>query len=202
MQIVYILAALVIAITLHESAHALMADWLGDPTARIMGRISLNPLAHIDPLTTLAMPILLALAHLPPLAAAKPVPFNPHAVRFGRWGAALVAFAGPATNFILAVFFATWVRFFHMGVNGFLGIAVIVNVSLGIFNLIPFPPLDGSRILYAAAPPLRPLMDAIERFGIFAILILVFFGFSLIGPVISNFISIITSFLLGSNVVF
>src|SRR5689334_16799120 len=96
--------ALVLALTLHEFAHAWMGHQLGDTTARDQGRLTLNPLAHIDPFATLALPLLLMLLHAPVFAAAKPVPFNPWAVRGGRWGAAMVALAGPFTNLMLAAF--------------------------------------------------------------------------------------------------
>src|SRR3954463_12463752 len=107
MQMLAQLIALVLALTLHEFAHALMSHYLGDTTAKDRGRLTLNPLAHIDPFATLALPLILILLHSPVVfGAAKPVPFNPWAVRWGRWGAALVALAGPLTNLLLACFFA------------------------------------------------------------------------------------------------
>src|SRR5471030_3333484 len=112
MQMFAQLLALIVALTLHEFSHALMGHYLGDTTAKDQGRLTLNPLAHIDPFATLALPLLLILVHSPVVfAAAKPVPFNPWAVRGGRWGAAMVALAGPLTNLFIAVFFALWYRF-------------------------------------------------------------------------------------------
>ncbi len=145
--------ALIIGLVLHEFAHAWMGDYLGDPTARHQGRLSLNPMAHIDPFTTLLLPaFLIFIVHSPVVfAAAKPVPLNPYAVRGGRWGAALVGFAGPATNLFIAIFLALWLHI--VPGNPFLGIMIVVNVSLFVFNMIPFPPLDGSRLLYAVVPP-------------------------------------------------
>ncbi len=155
MSLIFLILALIMALTLHEFAHALMGDWLGDRTARQEGRLTLNPLAHIDPLMTLLLPATLIIFHSPVIfGAAKPVPFNPWAVRYGKWGAALVAAAGPLMNLLLAVFFALWFRFVPVApdlVGLFINI-ITINISFMIFNLIPLPPLDGSRIVYAAVP--------------------------------------------------
>jgi Zn-dependent protease len=129
---------------------------LGDVTAKREGRLTLNPLAHIDPVYTLGLPILLILIGSPIVfGAAKPVPFNPYAVRYGKWGAALIAVAGPASNFLMAVFGAIWLRIFPIQGLGqqFLVMFVVTNLAFFLFNMIPFPPLDGSRVLYAIAPP-------------------------------------------------
>lgn len=190
MSLVFLLIALVLSITLHEFAHAYVSNYLGDQTARNQGRLTLNPLAHIDPFMTVLLPVVLILAHSPVVfGAARPVPFNPWAVRYGKWGAALVALAGPATNLLLAIFFALWLRFVNlppMAVNLFVDL-ISVNVAFCIFNLIPFPPLDGSRVLYAVAPlGLRSVMDRIERTGIIAFVVLLFIAFPLISPLIAK----------------
>ena len=195
MSLVFIIIALILSITLHEFMHAWTSNYLGDQTAMKQGRLTLNPLAHIDPFMTVLLPIALILAHSPVIfGAARPVPFNPWAVRFGKWGAALVALAGPLTNLFLAVFFSLWLRFLHPSQTGvtFLVTIIVVNVGFFIFNMIPFPPLDGSRVLYAVAPlPLRQIMDRIERAGIliFALLLLVLFPF--ISPVVTQLSSYI-----------
>ena len=109
MELLFLIISLILAVTLHEFCHALVGHWLGDPTAQQRGRLTLNPLAHIDPFTTLALPILLILTHSPVVfGAARPVPFNPWALRYGRLGAAMVAAAGPLTNLGLGIFFALW----------------------------------------------------------------------------------------------
>ncbi len=190
MSIVFILIALVLSITLHEFAHAYVGAYLGDETARRQGRLTLNPLAHIDPLMTVLLPLFLILAHSPVIfGAARPVPFNPWAVRYGKWGVVLVALAGPATNLFIAVFLALWLRFFNLppvAVNLLVTI-IVVNVAFFIFNLIPFPPLDGSRLLYAVAPlGLRSVMDRIERMGIILFALLLFVLFPLISPLIAR----------------
>lgn len=202
MDIIAQLIALVFGLTLHEFAHGLMAHYLGDRTAADEGRLTLNPFAHIDPFATLLLPLALLLAHLPVFAAAKPVPFNPYRVRYGRWGAALVALAGPATNFLIAIFFAAWSHLFVLNSVSatVIGAMVIVNVALGVFNLIPFPPLDGSRLLYAVAPEgLRELMDSIERMGFIVILLFMLVGYQYIAPAVANVTMFIVTLLLSNG---
>lgn len=190
MQIVAQLVALILALTLHEFAHALMGHYLGDSTAKDQGRLTLNPLSHIDPFATLALPLLLILVGSPVVfAAAKPVPFNPWAVRGGRWGAALVALAGPFTNLFLAIFFALFARLlpFSPVSATFFGALIIVNVGLFVFNMIPFPPLDGSRLLYAVAPEgVREVMDRIERSGFVVLLAVMLIGYQFIAPYVAG----------------
>jgi Zn-dependent protease len=193
--ILALLIALVLALTLHEFAHALIGHYLGDTTARDQGRLTINPAAHIDPLMTLALPLVLILLGSPVVfGAAKPVPFNPWALRGGRWGAALVAFAGPATNLLLALFFGLWLRFGPTSVlsGEILGAIVAVNVGFFVFNMIPFPPLDGSRLLYAVAPrQLRNVMDRIEQAGMMLLFLVIFVGYPLVAPVISTIVRFI-----------
>lgn len=190
MQLLAQLIALLLGLTLHEFAHALMGHYLGDTTARDQGRLTLNPLAHIDPFATLALPLLLILVGSPVVfAAAKPVPFNPWAVQGGRWGAALVALAGPATNLLLATFFALCARILpYNSVSAvFFGAFIVVNVGLFVFNMIPFPPLDGSRLLYAVVPEgLRDIMDRIERSGFIVLLAIMLLGYQFIAPYVAK----------------
>lgn len=193
--LIYLVFALIMALTLHEFAHALMGNWLGDETARREGRLSLNPLAHIDPVMTVLLPAFLIVFHSPVVfGAARPVPYNPWALRYGKWGAALVAAAGPAMNLILAIFFALWLRFIPVTTTFLpLFIAIIsINITFMVFNLIPLPPLDGSRIAYAALPPIRPLFDQLERYGI-----MIIFGLFLIAsPILSPLIGAASSAIL------
>ena len=173
-----IIVALILSIVLHEVAHGYMANWLGDPTARLAGRLSPNPLKHIDPLGSVIVPALLFLSHAGFLFGwAKPVPYNPYNLKNQKWGEALVAAAGPATNMLLAIIFAVIIRAsVPLGLSdSFVGLAsyiVYINILLAFFNLIPIPPLDGSKILtallpYGAALKYRELSQWVERHGLF-----------------------------------
>ncbi|MBQ9690677.1 MAG: site-2 protease family protein [Eggerthellaceae bacterium] len=164
LYIIVSIAALAPAIVLHEVAHGVMAAFLGDPTAKSKGRLSLNPLRHIDPFGTVIMPFLLVLSGLPVFAYAKPVPYNPRYFKNVRVGEALVGLAGPAANLILALGASLIAWFFyepvkHMEITGwisaigvgifwiFLPQFILINLYLMFFNLIPIPPLDGSSII-------------------------------------------------------
>jgi Zn-dependent protease len=199
MAIIYLLVALVMALTLHEFAHALVSDYLGDRTARVHGRLTLDPRAHIDPFMTLLLPLILIISGSPVVfGAAKPVPFNPYAVRWGKWGAALVAVAGPLTNLLLAAFFALWLQLFNLtSAAPFLVPMILVNIGFFVFNMIPFPPLDGSRVLYALVPyPVREVMDRIERLGFLVLFLVIFLGFPIIQPFIAAAVKAIVQILI------
>jgi Zn-dependent protease len=179
---------LLVAMTVHEASHALMSYILGDHTAKWEGRLTLNPLAHIDPVFTVLIPAIMIALGYPPILAAKPVPFDPHKVKFGEYGAALVAVAGPLSNIILAVLAGGWLHFMMPG----LGYEIVefflrLNVSLAIFNLVPWPPLDGSRVLYAFAPePVQRIMRQIEGFGIAGLFVFIFVAWSFISPLVTS----------------
>jgi Zn-dependent protease len=177
-NIVYVLITIVFSLSIHEAMHAYVAHALGDTTAQDMGRLSLNPLKHIDPLTTVALPIVTLLLFHVPILAARPVPFNPARLKFDEFGAALVAVAGPLSNLVLAIIGAAVSRSVtSQALFNFLDIFVILNVSLFIFNILPIPPLDGSRVLYAFAPePLQNFMRQIEPYGMFIVFGLVLTG--------------------------
>ncbi|MFP4161769.1 MAG: site-2 protease family protein [Ectothiorhodospira sp.] len=182
-----------LAITLHEAAHGFVAGRLGDPTARMLGRLTLNPVRHIDPVGTLLVPAgLLTLSLLtaaPPFLFgwAKPVPVNVNNLRHPRRGMAWVAVAGPAANLFMALFWALmmklalllqggldWVAvpLFYMGIAG-----ITVNVLLMVLNLLPLPPLDGGRVVAGFLPPrLAAGYDRIEPYGLFIVLGLLFTG--------------------------
>lgn len=191
-DIVYILIVIVVilfSMTLHEAMHGFMAFWLGDDTAEREGRLTLNPIKHIDPFLTILLPVMLAIIGAPIFGGAKPVPFNPARLKYDEWGAALVAVAGPLTNLIIAfILFASYVLF-NMDsatiAGRFLITGVFVNLGFFIFNMIPIPPLDGSRVIYALAPDfIRRGMEMIEQYGLIFIFAIVLLASSLIGGVI------------------
>lgn len=186
--ILMVLAVILISMTLHEAMHAFVAYWLGDDTARREGRLTLNPIKHIDPFLTILLPLMLAVFHLPIFGGAKPVPFRPDQVKGGDWGAALVAIGGPLTNLVLAfIFYGIWVVAGSPsdGIAGlFLSTMVTVNLGFFVFNILPIPPLDGSRVLYALAPEfVRTGMRFVEQYG----LVIVFALVLLAGPVLSGY---------------
>lgn len=184
--IAVVIGVILASMTLHEAMHGYMAYFLGDDTAKLQGRLTLNPIKHIDPFLTLILPVILALAGLPIFGGAKPVPFNPDRVKYDEWGAALVALAGPLTNFLIA--FVVFGIFVLCGTpqSGFLSLVltttVAVNLGFFVFNMLPMPPLDGSRVLYALAPEfVRRIMETIERYGLIVVLFVVLLGGKLIG---------------------
>lgn len=184
------LVPLVIAIVFHEVAHGQVARWLGDPTAHRLGRLSFNPLRHIDPVGTVLLPLGLALSGAPVFGWAKPVPVNARQLRHPRSGMMLVALAGPGMNFLLAsitlgliallsqLFGDTLSRFLVANLANFL----IINVMLGIFNLLPLPPFDGGHIVEGLLPrSALPAWSQLRRFG-FPIMLLLLVGLPMISP--------------------
>lgn len=199
-QIGVVIISVLLSMTFHEAMHAYMSYWLGDDTAQEHGRLTLNPLKHIDPFLTLGLPVLLTIAGAPVFGAAKPVPFNPHRIKWGEFGAALVGVIGPLTNLALAFLAAAVLNLGDVSLGsyagGFLQTFILVNLGFFVFNMIPFPPLDGSRLLYAFAPePLQNIMAKIERLGIMGIVIFMFVLFPLVSPVMANVIESIFYFL-------
>ena len=194
--IAIVIGVILISMTLHEAMHAFVGYWLGDDTAKRQGRLTLNPLKHIDPFLTIILPVMLAIIGAPIFGGARPVPFNPDRVKGGEWGAALVAVAGPLTNLLIAfIVFGIGVLsgvITKDGVLMSLGGQIImtgisVNIGFFIFNMLPIPPLDGSRVIYALAPEfVRRAMEVVERMGIVVIFVLVMLAGSVIGPILSG----------------
>lgn len=197
--IAIVIVIILLSMTLHEAMHGFVAYWLGDDTADREGRLTLNPVKHIDPFLTIGLPVILAIIGAPIFGGAKPVPFNPARLKYDEWGAALVALAGPLTNFVIAFLLFVWARLIGVNItdfnydnfqDAFFSLGVLVNLGFFAFNMIPIPPLDGSRVLYALAPDfVRRGMEAIERYGLIFI-----FGIVLIAsPLIGRFILAVTT---------
>lgn len=198
MTILFYFLVIVPSAIIHEYAHGFMADKLGDPTARYAGRLTLNPKAHIDPWGTILMPVLLSVLTAGKFlfAYAKPVPYNPYNLKNQKWGPALVAVAGPMSNFLLAFSFALLIRVLPLSnLTQFLYIIVYANVLLLVFNLVPIPPLDGSKILYALLPSgSEKIIYFLEKNSFIILLVFVLFFFNLIFPIIQFLVRFLVGF--------
>jgi Zn-dependent protease len=210
-DITYVAIVLVVvfaSMVLHELMHGLTAYWLGDTTAKEHGRLTLNPLKHIDPFLTIVLPVVLAIFHMPVFGGAKPVPFRPDRVKGREWGAALVGIAGPLTNLVLAFicFAIAWFsgvlavqngELYYAGgiVAQILTTGVMVNLGFFAFNILPIPPLDGSRLLYAVAPAgVQRAMAVIENAGLLVVFAVVLILSQPLGYVLSAIIDAILKF--------
>jgi len=216
MTILFLILAFAITITVHEAAHAWMANRLGDPTAKLSGRLSLNPFVHYDPAgTTLLIltTILYARGYLPfPFGWAKPVQFDPYNLKNPQRDSALISFAGPGANLILAVVLSVLFRLisspfsFFSFLLGILPIFILLNISLAVFNLIPIHPLDGGKILVGLLPPkkARDVDVFLNRFGFIILIGLIFpiFGREpLINIIISPIIKFLRYILIPGNLI-
>lgn len=179
---IFILVILFFSIVIHEIAHGSMALYLGDPTAKNEGRLSLNPLKHVDFFGTILLPLILLVATMgrgPIFGWAKPVPVNPFNFRDQKWGTLKVSIAGPAMNFLIALIFSLAIRFISLPQNFliFFSIIAVYNFAWGIFNLIPIPPLDGSHILFTFLPErFAKFKIFLQQYSIFILLFFIFFG--------------------------
>lgn len=202
-----VLVSILVSMTLHEAMHAFTSYWLGDDTAKHLGRLTLNPLAHIDLFTTILLPLLLVIAGAPPFGMAKPVPFNPTRLKYGEYGAALVGIAGPLTNLVLAAIAGFSLYLFGADIPQvalyIIGTFIVVNLSFFLFNIIPFPPLDGSRVLYAVAPePVKRVMERIEGMGIASIGIFFLIFYLFLSEPFSRILTVLLQFITGGSLTF
>lgn len=200
MEFLFIIAILIMSVVIHETAHGWMALYLGDPTAKYAGRLTLNPLKHLDPIGSVLVPLAGYLTGGFIIGWAKPVPFNPNNLR-SKWGEGLVAAAGPLSNIAVATVFGLFLRYLYP--QGLLsenfvfmaGYLVFINIILAIFNLIPLPPLDGSKIIFSLLPyRFQYIRHNIERYGLVLVLLAVFFVWQFIYPLAVS----IFGFIVGS----
>jgi Zn-dependent protease len=189
--VVVSIVVLVASVIAHELSHGVVAARLGDPTARLAGRLTLNPLKHLDPFGSVLLPLALVLSTNGSFVFgwAKPVPYDPRFLRGGNWGPAIVGAAGPCANLAIAAAFGTVLRWgategiLEHRLLSLLAVVVMVNLVLAVFNLIPIPPLDGSKLLYAALPRhYAPAFARFEAYGFVVVMGLVyFFGSEVLG---------------------
>lgn len=188
---IFFIVILIFSVILHELAHGYVADMLGDPTARLAGRLTMNPVPHIDLFGSIILPAILMLTGSGVVVGwAKPVPYNPYNLKNQRWGTLAVSLAGVLTNFLIALIFGLLIRY---GVNlplSFLALAktiVVLNIVLGVFNLLPIPPLDGSKVLLALFPrSFYPIQEFAERNLLIVILGILLLLPPLLGPVVET----------------
>ncbi len=201
MEIIFYIIALVFSVMAHEVAHGLVADKLGDPTARLAGRLNFNPINHIDPFGSILLPAMMylmtaSLGQPIVFGWAKPVPYNPFNLKNPKVGAGLIAAAGPLTNIFLAIIFGLILRAAVVpGLDALIQLSVIVillNIVLAVFNLVPIPPLDGSKVLFSLLPnSFANVRMWLEQFGFILLLLFIFFGFSIIAPAVNFLFNLI-----------
>jgi len=201
MQVDFIfqIAILIMSVVIHEVSHGYAASYLGDQTARYQGRLTLNPLKHLDFVGSFLVPLLLYISKVGIIFGwAKPVPYNPYNLKPGRWSEAIVASAGPASNIFLALLFGLLLR---IGIASetnpafieIVSLIVFINILLAIFNLVPIPPLDGSKLIFAFFPDKsHQIRGFFERYGLILVLFFIFFLWQFIFPVIVLLFQLIT----------
>lgn len=192
--IVITIAILIFSVVLHEVSHGLMAYRLGDPTPRMQGRLTLNPLKHLDPVGSVLVPLITSLAGFT-FGWAKPVEYNPYNLHNRRTGEFLIAAAGPASNILIALIFGLALRFIDVGQAYFevAAFIVIINITLAVFNLMPFPPLDGSKLLLPLLPQqYGHLRMTLERLGPIFVLLAIFFVWRIVWPIVPYIFKLIT----------
>ncbi|MFH1462189.1 MAG: site-2 protease family protein [bacterium] len=205
MEYVFLIVILIFSVVIHELSHGAMANYLGDPTAKNEGRLTLNPLKHLDPIGSVILPIFLVL--MSQLTGggiifgwAKPVPINPYNFRDQKYGSAKTALAGPASNLLIALIFGLALRFFPQilfvsGLGLMFSYIIYINILLAVFNLLPIPPLDGSHILFTFLPrSFLTLKMFLSQFGFFFLLIVIFFLFPLLRFVVNAVFGLIVGF--------
>jgi len=196
---IFYIAILIMSVVIHEVSHGFMAEYFGDKTARFAGRLTLNPIKHLDLFGSILLPAILVISHSPFLIGwAKPVPYNPNNLRDRKWGTIAVASAGVVANFCIAIFFGLILRFTQnmnvpAGFPFIVSSIVLVNLSLGIFNLVPIPPLDGSKIFFNLLPSsFNEIISFLEKYSLILVLVFVVFLSSYLVPILVFLYHLIT----------
>ncbi len=205
MEFLFVIVVLILSIVIHELAHGYAALAQGDPTAKYAGRLTMNPIKHLDPVGSFIVPLILYILPVGVILGwAKPVPYNPYNLNNQRWGESLVAAAGPASNLVVALIFGLVVRFGAgtLSEDAILlaSLIVIINIIIAIFNLIPLPPLDGSKILFDLLPRSVKVSEArmfLERYGLLIVLAAVILAGGIIFPFIIGLLALIFTALTG-----
>lgn len=192
----FIILILLVSVVLHELSHGYAALYLGDPTAKNADRLTLNPVKHIDMFGSIILPFLGFILGGFIIGWAKPVPFNPYNLKWGKWGEALVAFSGPLTNIIVALIFALVLQYGPQ-TEGFVFIVshiILINMILAVFNLLPIPPLDGSKILFSFLPLsfVYKYRTTLESYGMILVLVAIFLIWPLLFPLIIKLFTLLT----------
>lgn len=194
---VFYIAVLIMSVVIHEVSHGFAAEAFGDKTARYAGRLTLNPLKHLDIFGSIILPIVLVVSHSPFLFGwAKPVPYNPNNLSNKKWGTLAVASAGVIANFAIAIIFGVLMRSVSGLSEGFYfitSVIVLVNLALGIFNLVPIPPLDGSKILFSLLPfSFHKIIDFIEQYSLVLLLVFIVFFADSLRPILAYLFHLVT----------
>jgi Zn-dependent protease len=194
--IIFTIVILIMSVVVHELAHGYTAEYLGDPTPRLQGRLTLNPLKHLELFGSFIVPLLTSLVGFS-FGWAKPIEWNPYNIKNKRWGELLIAIAGPLSNLIIAIVFGSIIRFSDGALPlAFIQISiyiVAINIVLAVFNLMPLPPLDGSKVLFALLPPnLLKIRIILERYSVFLFLVVVIFLWKFVEPIIPFIFKLIT----------
>lgn len=185
MEIIFQIIILIFSVVIHEVSHGLIAYWLGDLTAKYAGRLTLNPIKHLDPWGSVFIPLLLVLSGTGIIFGwAKPVPYNPYNLKDQKYGPALVGFAGPLSNIVVALLAGTLMRILlifqvddQLIIYPFLTYVIMINILLAVFNLLPIPPLDGSKLLFSVLPISEHTKALLEQYGfLFLIVFLILFS--------------------------
>lgn len=199
MEYLFLIIVLIFSVIIHEIAHGSVAYYLGDPTAKYAGRLTLNPLKHLDPIGSIILPLFLIIMRSPILFAyAKPVPINPYNFKDQKYGSLKVSLAGPLSNLSIALVFGLALRFIPQvsllpGLIVMFSYIVYINILLAVFNLIPIPPLDGSHILFALLPyEAKKIELFLRQFGMFILLFIILFAFQYVIQIISWIFTLIT----------